>query len=123
MHVYKAELEEGASTTQAVIVEGSLPRAQDPAQPCCLPERSLVRQRYIVAKGQKEVVSRPPAAVGEGPLKYPLEDQQLRVESQATVERCHNPIGKNFCHGFPGTRTPDPTRERPTWDLKRTKRT
>ena len=72
--IYKAALEEGASTTQAVIAEGPLPGAQDPAQACCLQEGSLVRQRYIVTEGQKEVVCQPPAAVREGPLKYPLED-------------------------------------------------
>ena len=56
-HIYKAALEEGASTPQAVIAIGPLPGAQDPAQACCLQEGSLVRQRYIVAEGQKEVVS------------------------------------------------------------------
>ena len=71
VHIYKAALEEGASMTQAVISKGPLPEAQDLAQACCLQEGSLVRQRYIVAEGQKEVVSQPPTAVREGPLVRP----------------------------------------------------
>ena len=53
--IYKAALEEGASMPQAVIAKGPLPGAQDLAQAWCLQEGSLVRQRYIVAEGQKEV--------------------------------------------------------------------
>ena len=74
VHIYKAASEEGASTTQASIAEGSPPGAQDPAQACCLQAGSLVRQGYIVAEGQEGVVSQPPGAVREGPLKYPLEN-------------------------------------------------
>ena len=85
--------------TQAVIAEGPLP------------------------EGQKEVVSGPIAAVREGPLKYLLEDQQLKVESQAISGEMPQSYGQELLPRFPWQEDPRPNQGETNLGFEETNRT